>query len=108
MVESLCEISRQITAETRYYITSLAVAAALIAPIVCAHWAIENSLHWVMDMVFRDDEARVRTDHAPANFSTTKQMVANLTRRAPGQAFHAPSPQGSRVARRFLESLVKA
>ena len=40
-----------------------------------SHWAIENSLHWVMDMVFRDDECRIRTDHAPANFTTIKHMA---------------------------------
>src|SRR3954454_6281032 len=43
-----------------------------------------HSLHWVMDMVFRDDECRIRTDHAPANFTTIKHMALNLTRRAPG------------------------
>ncbi|HWF95846.1 MAG TPA: ISAs1 family transposase, partial [Xanthobacteraceae bacterium] len=49
------------------------------------HWAIENSLHWVMDMVFRDDECRVRTDHAPANFCTIKHIAHNLIRKAPGK-----------------------
>jgi hypothetical protein len=41
-------------------------ALDILGPVVRSHWAIENSLHWVMDMVFRDDECRVRTDHAPA------------------------------------------
>jgi hypothetical protein len=49
--------------------------------IVRDHWAVENSLHWVMDMVFRDDECRVRTDHAPANFTTIKHIALNLIRR---------------------------
>ena len=44
-----------------------------------------NSLHWVMDMVFRDDECRVRTHHAPANFTTLKHMAHNLIRNAPGK-----------------------
>ena len=47
-------------------------------------WATENSLHWVMDMVVRDDECRVRTNHAPANFTTIKHMPHNLIRRAFG------------------------
>jgi predicted transposase YbfD/YdcC len=38
------------------------MAAALIGPIVRSHWSIENSLHWVMDRMFRDDECRVRTE----------------------------------------------
>ena len=50
------------------------------------HWAIENSLHWVLDMVFRDDECRVRTDHAPANFTTIKHMALNLIQRASRKA----------------------
>ena len=45
----------------------------------------ENSLHWVMDMIFRDDECRVRTDHAPANFTTIKHMAHNLLRKASGK-----------------------
>ena len=71
--------------ETRFYLTSLAMLAAPMGPIVRSHWAVENSLHWVMDMVFRDDECRVRTDHAPANFCTIKHMAQNLLRRAPGK-----------------------
>ena len=42
-------------------------------------------MHWVMDMVFRDDEYRLRTDHAPANFTTIKHMAQNLIRRDPGK-----------------------
>ncbi|EXS70319.1 hypothetical protein BF95_26180 [Sphingobium sp. Ant17] len=41
---------------------------------------LENSLHWVLDMVFRDDECRVRTDNAPANFTTIKHIATNLLR----------------------------
>ncbi len=49
------------------------------------HWGGENGLHWVMDMVFRDDECRVRTDHAPANFTTIKHMALNLLRNVKGK-----------------------
>ena len=47
--------------------------------------AIGNSLHRVMDMIFRDDECRVRADHAPANFTIIKHMTLNLIRGAPGK-----------------------
>ena len=53
------------------------------------HWAVENARHWVMDMVFRDDECRLRTEHAPANFTTTKHIALNLIRRAK-QDFNPP------------------
>ena len=47
-----------------------------------SHWMIENGLHWVFDMIFRDDECRVRTDNAPANLATIKHMAYNVMRRA--------------------------
>ena len=85
VVESQREIDGKITRETRFYITSLVLLANMIGPMIRAHWAIENSLHWVMDMVFRDDECRVRTDNAPANFATCRHIAYNLTRKAPGK-----------------------
>ena len=85
MVESIREIDGKAEYETRFYITSLVLLAAQLGLIVRSHWAVENSLHWVMDMIFRDDECRVRTDHAPANFTTIKHMAHNLLRRAPGK-----------------------
>ena len=85
MVESTREIGNKIERETRFYITSLVLAAHLIGPVIRSHWAVENSLHWVLDMIFRDDECRVRKDHAPANFTTLKHMAHNLIRKAPGK-----------------------
>jgi predicted transposase YbfD/YdcC len=81
MVESTREIGGVIEKDTRIFITSLVMLAHLLGPVIRSHWAIENSLHWVMDMVFRDDECRVRTNHAPANFTTIKHMAHNLLRR---------------------------
>ncbi|MGO8711401.1 MAG: ISAs1 family transposase [Rhizomicrobium sp.] len=85
MVESTREFNGKIEQETRFYITSLVLLASLLGPIVRSHWAVENSLHWVTDMIFRDDECRIRTDHAPANFTTVKHIAHNLIRRAPGK-----------------------
>jgi predicted transposase YbfD/YdcC len=88
MVESVREIKGDPTAterETRFYIASLVWLACQIGPVIRGHWAIENSLHWVMDMLFRDDECRIRKDHAPANFTTLKHISYNLIRRAPGR-----------------------
>jgi len=85
MVESVREINDKIERETRFYITSLVMLAHAIGPIIRSHWAVENSLHWVMDMVFRDDECRIRTDHAPANFTTIRHIAQNLLRKAPGK-----------------------
>jgi predicted transposase YbfD/YdcC len=108
MVESTRETGGAIERDTRYYITSLVMLAHLLGPVIRSHWAIENSLHWVMDMIFRDDESRVRTNHAPANFTTIKHMACNLLRRPSGK-------DSLRVRRKvagwddeFLASLVTA
>ena len=85
VVDSRREINGKTEREKRFYLTSLVMSAALLGPVVRSHWAIENSLHWVMDMIFRDDECRVRTDHAPANFTTIKHMAHNLLRTAPSK-----------------------
>jgi len=67
--------------ETSYYISSLTSNAAQIAQAVRGHWGIENSLHWVLDIAFREDESRIRKDHAPANFATIRHMALNLLRK---------------------------
>ena len=88
MVESVREIGvragARIERETRFYIASAAADAVALGAAIRSHWSIENGLHWVMDMVFRDNECRIRTNHAPANFATIKHMASNLLRRAPG------------------------
>ena len=85
IIDSTRETASKVEHETRLYLTSLMLPAEQLGAIVRSHWAIENSLHWVMDMVFRDDECRVRTQHAPANFTTIKHLALNLLRRAPGK-----------------------
>ena len=85
MVESCREIAGKSESESRYYITSLPASAERIGAAIRGHWGIENGLHWVMDMVFRDDECRIRKDNAPANFATVKHMASNLLRQAPGK-----------------------
>jgi predicted transposase YbfD/YdcC len=82
VVESTREVAGKIDREMRLYITSLVLLANQIGPMVRGHWMIENGLHWVLDMIFRDDECRVRTDNAPANFAIIKHIAYNLMRRA--------------------------
>ena len=82
VVESTREVAGKVDREMRLYITSLVLLAHLIGPMIRNHWMIENSLHWVLDMVFRDDECRVRTDNAPANLATLRRMAYNVMRTA--------------------------
>src|SRR5438874_7006798 len=108
IVESIREIGDKSERETRFYITSLVLLASLLGPIVRSHWAVENSLHWVMDMVFRDDECRIRTDHAPANFTTLKHMAHNLIRKAPGKDSLRLKRKVAAWDDEFLASLIAA
>lgn len=108
MVESTREIADKIEHETRFYITSLVWLAHQLGPVIRSHWAIENSLHWVMDMTFRDDECRIRTEHAPANFTTLKHMAHNLIRKAPGKPSFRAKRKIAAWDDDFLASLIAA
>jgi predicted transposase YbfD/YdcC len=108
IVESIRETNGVIEKDTRFYITSLVMLAHLLGPIIRSHWAIENSLHWVMDMVFRDDECRIRTNHAPANFTTIKHMAHNLLRRPAGKDSFRLRRKVAGWDDEFLASLVTA
>jgi predicted transposase YbfD/YdcC len=67
--------------ESRYYICSLKrPSAERIQQAVRAHWGVENPLHWVLDMAFREDDSRMRTDHAPANMAVLRHIALNLIR----------------------------
>ena len=84
MVESERESDAKVERETRFYITSSTDKADKLGDVVRRHWAVE-SMHWLMDGLFRDDECRVRTEYAPANFITIKHMAHNLLRRHPAK-----------------------
>ena len=73
--------TEHIQEETRYFISSLPANAKHLLTTVRAHWQVENSLHWVLDMAFREDESRVRKDHAPENFAVVRQFALNLLKR---------------------------
>jgi len=70
-----------ITAETRYYLTSLPADPEQIGTAVRAHWGIENGLHWVLDVAFREDDSRVRSGHAAENFAVLRHIALTLVRR---------------------------
>ena len=63
-----------------FYLSSLPPQAKTIALAVRAHWQIENNMHWCLDVALREDESRVRKDHAPRNLATLRRLVLNLMR----------------------------
>lgn len=78
MVRTERRIGTKRSRETRYYITSVANKAKEILEAVRAHWGIENGLHWVLDIAFREDESRVRKDYAPENMAVLRHIALNL------------------------------
>ena len=81
MIEAQRRQGSQVTSETRYYISSLPAGARALLRAVRSHWGIENRLHWVLDMAFREDESRIRTGHAAHNMSILRRLALNLLRR---------------------------
>ncbi|GGK52602.1 hypothetical protein GCM10011322_44370 [Salinarimonas ramus] len=67
----------------RYFLPSAPVDAKTFARVVCAHWGIENRLHWVLDVVFHDDLMRLRTEHEPANMATIRRAPSTSSRPSP-------------------------
>jgi len=82
MVEATTERDGKTSRERRYYLSSATLDAKTFARAVRAHWGIENRLHWVLDVVFHDDLARLRTGHGPENMAVVKHMALNLLRSA--------------------------
>lgn len=78
MVEATRELNDQVSAERRYYISSLAPDAEQAAEAVRGHWGIENSSHWILDVVFREDDSRVRVGNAPENLALVRKLTHNL------------------------------
>ena len=78
MIKSTRVVNEETSTERRFYITSLEANAEIIMKSVRAHWGIENSLHWVLDIAFREDECRIRKDHAPENFNILRHISLNL------------------------------
>jgi predicted transposase YbfD/YdcC len=85
MVVSSRETQKGTERERRFYISSLPADAEKLGSAIRQHWGVENALHWVLDVNFRDDDCRIRKKNAPANFSSVKRATLNALRKAPGK-----------------------
>lgn len=86
--------------ERQYYLASLdprKVGAEAILKMARGHWGVENKLHWCLDVTFREDESRVRKDHAPQNLSRMRRWAMNLVRHLPALG-HDPNKPPKKVS----------
>jgi len=81
VVESIREINGKQTVERRYYLASIPLGVALFARAVRSHWGVENKVHWIMDVCFREDQSRARTGYAAENLATLRRLALNMLKR---------------------------
>jgi predicted transposase YbfD/YdcC len=79
------EVDGRNVTTTHYYVSSHRGTAKEMGEFVRGHWGIENGLHWVLDVVFREDDSRVRSGHAGANLAMIRKVAVALLRNAPGK-----------------------
>ena len=83
MIESERDMGDHITQETRYFISSLGNDAKRHSEVVRGHWAVENSLHWCLDIAFREDDSRVREGHGATNLAVIRRFALSLVKQDP-------------------------
>jgi predicted transposase YbfD/YdcC len=80
-VEATRTVNGKTSTECRYYISSLPADAEQLAEAVRGHWGIENAMHWVLDVAFREDESRIRAGHAASNMGIVRRIALNLLKK---------------------------
>ena len=92
------------TRSTRYYLSSARLTPEAFARAVRGHWAIENSLHWVLDVTFDEDRARNRRDNGPENLAILRRLTLNLLNKARPEDVRRPKTQALRMVRRLRQN----
>lgn len=85
MVERQRHENGQVQRETAYFISSLPADAKRLSHAVRAHWSIENTFHWTLDVTFREDDARLRTGQSAENFAVLRHIAFNLLKQHPAK-----------------------
>jgi predicted transposase YbfD/YdcC len=100
----LCRAGGKETAEVRYFVSSLDADAATVLALVRGHWGIENGLHWVLDVAFREDANKTRVGHAGENLGWLRRVALSLLKRTPGKG----SIKGKRLQAGWDEAFLAA
>jgi predicted transposase YbfD/YdcC len=81
LIESERFVGDTLAVEERYYLSSLPADAKLLNEAVRSHWAVENSLHWVLDVTFGEDRSRIKKENAPENFGLLRRLALCLLKK---------------------------
>jgi predicted transposase YbfD/YdcC len=85
LIEREREVDDKVEVERHYYISSRSRAGARwLSDRIRGHWSIENQCHWILDVAFREDESRIRSDHGPENFGLLRKIALNLLKQEKG------------------------
>jgi predicted transposase YbfD/YdcC len=106
MVERERHDDDQVQQETAYFISSLPADAKLLLHAVRAHWSIENTFHWTLDVTFREDDARLRTGDSAENFAVLRHIAFNLLKRHPAKLSLKRKRYKAALDERFLFDLI--
>jgi predicted transposase YbfD/YdcC len=106
MVERERHDDGHIQHETAYFISSLPADAKLLLQAVRAHWSIENTFHWTLDVTFREDDARLRTGDSAENFAVLRHIAFNLLKRHPAKLSLKRKRYKAALDDRFLLDLI--
>ena len=97
MVAAERRVGNRVSVEYRYYISSLASDAKGLLQATRSHWGIENRVHWVLDLSFREDESRVRMGNAAQNLAVIRHMASTPAKRPRLQNLHQSQAQTGRL-----------
>jgi len=104
---SMIERDGIVTAEVRYYILSTPPKVKAFATAVRGHWSIENSLHWVLDVVFQEDASQIRIGHGPENFGFLRRFVISLLKQDTSEGSLRRKRKRAAWDTNFLEKVLK-
>ena len=93
------------TQATRYLVLSRRLSPRKLLEVVRAHWSIENQLHWTLDVVFDEDDARSRKNYAPENLAVIRRLALNILNAHPAQGSTASKMRRARWKQDFFLSL---
>jgi len=108
MVESERHINGKMSKEQRFYIVSFSEDVKKFAHATRGHWGVENSLHWILDVIFREDDSRIRKGYGPENFNVVRQIALNLLKQEKSKISIKKKRFKAALNDKFRESIIFA